>query len=100
MIIRFVDEAKTELLEAISYYEDFQVGLGRRLRDEINRCILLISEQPELYRLRIEGYRRINCQIFPYYIPYIVRDSTLWVLAIAHGHRKPKYWIRHRLNKS
>lgn len=39
------------------------------------------------------GYRRINLRVFPYYVPYIVRSETLWVLAIAYAGRKPLYWI-------
>jgi hypothetical protein len=32
-------------------------------------------------------------QLFPYYISYIVRESVIWILALAHGHRRPEYWI-------
>jgi len=39
------------------------------------------------------GYRRVNLKTFPYYIAYIVREDTLWILAIAHSHSKPEYWI-------
>ena len=31
-----------------------------------------------------------------YYIPYIVRGSTLWLLAVAHGSRQPEYWIERK----
>jgi len=39
------------------------------------------------------GYRRVNLRIFPYYIAYIIRSNGLWILAIAHTHRRPEYWI-------
>jgi hypothetical protein len=39
------------------------------------------------------GYRRVNLRVFPYYVAYIVRDPTIWVLSIAHGHSLPEYWI-------
>lgn len=26
-------------------------------------------------------------------ISYIVRVSDIWILAIAHGHTRPEYWI-------
>jgi hypothetical protein len=35
----------------------------------------------------------MNLRVFPYYIPYIIRGEMLWVLAVAHGSRKPEYWI-------
>ena len=93
MIIRFVDEAQAEFFDAISDYEEACDGLGRRFKDEVDRCVLWIADHPELYRLREGGYRRINTRVFPFYIPYIVRADTLWVLAIAHASRKPLYWI-------
>jgi hypothetical protein len=29
---------------------------------------------------------------FPYVLPYLVRDETIFVLAVAHTSRKPRYW--------
>jgi hypothetical protein len=42
------------------------------------------------------GYRRVNLRTFPYYIAYIVHENTLWILAVAHSHRKPEYWIERK----
>jgi plasmid stabilization system protein ParE len=96
--IRFVDEASDEFLDAISFYEEARGGLGRRFKDEVDRCILWVADHPELYRMRAGAYRRINLRVFPFYVPYIVRDDTLWVLAVAHASRKPLYWISRRGN--
>lgn len=91
MTIRFAEEAQREFLDAISHYEEARGGLGRRFKNEVDRCVLWIAEHPELYRLRPGGYRRINLRVFPYYVPYIVRGQILWILAVAHGYRKPLY---------
>jgi toxin ParE1/3/4 len=96
MTITFLAEARAEFLEAVSYYESARLGLGQRFKDEVDRNVLWISDHPELCRLRPGGYRRVNLRTFPYYIPYIVRGSTLWILAVAHGSRKPEYWIRRK----
>jgi toxin ParE1/3/4 len=93
VIIHFVDEAQEEFLDAISFYEGIRTGLGRRLKDEADCCVLWIADHAELYRVRPGGYRRINLRGFPYYVPYVVRERTLWVLAVAHASRKPLYWI-------
>ncbi len=79
MTIRFVEEAQREIFEAISYYEEARGGLGRRFKDEVESCVLWIADHPELY-----------------YIAYVIREQTLWVLAAAHGSRKPHYWISRR----
>jgi plasmid stabilization system protein ParE len=94
--VRFVEEAQREFLEAISHYEKARVGLGRRFKGEVDRCILRIADHPEISHLRADAYRRINLRVFPYHIPYIVRGQTLWVLAVAHNKRKPLYWISRR----
>lgn len=96
MNIRFVEEAQREFLDVISYYEEARAGLGRRFKDEVERSVLWIADHPELYRLRPGGYQRINLRVFPFHIPFIVREETLWVLAVAHASRKPLYWISHR----
>ena len=100
MTIRFVEEAQSEFLEAISYYEEAQGGLGMRFKDEVDRNVLWVANHPELYQLRSGLYRRINLRVFPFYVPYITRSENLWVLAVAHGSRKPLYWISrwHKIN--
>ena len=74
MRVKCVDEAAAAVLNAISYYEQQQPKL----------------ENAEACRLRANGYRRLNLRIFPYYIPYIIRGSTLWVIAVAHSRREPE----------
>jgi plasmid stabilization system protein ParE len=96
VIIRFVEEAQREFLDGISYYEEAGAGLGRRFKDEVERCVSWIGDHPDLCRLRSGGYRRINLRVFPYYIPYVARGEILWVLAVAHGARRPLYWISRR----
>jgi len=98
VIVRFVEEAQCEFLDVISFYEEARSGLGRRFKDQVDRSVFRIAGHPELYRLRPGGYHRINLRVFPYYLPYIVRAQTLWVLAVAHGSRKPCYWMSRRIN--
>jgi hypothetical protein len=93
MIIRVVPEARRELQGAADLYEKQQSGLGRRLWQETDEHIAWIAQHGEVPRLRFGGYRRVNLRIFPYYIAYIVRGNVLWILAIAHSHRRPDYWI-------
>ena len=93
MIVEFVPQAKAELLDAVDYYDGELSGLGQRFWDDIDRHIAWIAENPELPQARDGGYRRVNLNVFPYYIAYVVRDPVIWILAVAHGHRLPEYWI-------
>jgi hypothetical protein len=31
--------------------------------------------------------------VFPYYTAYLVHVETIWILAFAHGARRPDYWV-------
>ena len=92
MIVEFLDEADEELVEAALWYEAKEPGLGRRFRDEVAHVVGRIAEDPLLWREREGGYRRVNCPVFPYFIPYFVRAQKILIAAVAHGHRHPDYW--------
>ena len=73
MKARFVDEARVEYLDAISYYTKQQPDLGYRFKVEVQQSILWLAKHAEACKLRPGGYRRLNLRVFPYYIPYIIR---------------------------
>jgi len=35
----------------------------------------------------------VNLKIFSHYIAYIIRAEVIWVLAIAHAHKRPEFWL-------
>ena len=93
MKITFLEEAANEFFAAVAYYDGQEPGLGQRF-DGIERTLFWLVEHPHVCPLRRNIYRRMNLHIFPYYIPYVIRESTLWVVAVAHSSRRPEYWIR------
>ena len=92
MIIEFLEEAEIELFEAVAWYESKETGLGKRFRNEVAHVLDRIVEDPMLWRERPNGYRRVNCPVFPYYIPFFIRRDKIIIAAVAHEHRKPGYW--------
>jgi toxin ParE1/3/4 len=96
MNLILLDEAEAELRDAVIYYEGIEQSLGFRFRDEVSASLAWIRDNPEVLRLRPAGYRRANLRVFPYYISYIIRGDNLWIVAIAHGRRKPLYWIERK----
>jgi toxin ParE1/3/4 len=94
MKVAFLPQAANELADAADYYEDQRSGLGRRFRDELDAHLGWIAQNAEVPRLRRGSYRRVNMRVFPYYIAYVLRGDVLWVVAVAHGQRKPEYWIK------
>jgi len=93
MTLITLGEAEKEFAESVNYYESKETGLGARFRDEIVEAVDRISRNPELARLRPKRYRRVNLRAFPHYVAYIIREQTIWIVAIAHGHRRPEFWI-------
>ncbi len=98
MTLLILDEAESEFIDALIYYEGIEAGLGVRFRDEVSANLAWILEHPRVLRLRPGNYYRINLRVFPYYISYIIRGEKIWVLAITHARRKPLYWIGRKKN--
>jgi hypothetical protein len=84
--------AELEFMESIAHYESKEPGLGARFREEVIASVDWIQMNPEIPRLRKRGYRRVNLRAFPHFIAYIVRRDVIWIVAIAHGHRRPEFW--------
>lgn len=59
-----------------------------------------LTRNPTVPRLRPGGYRRVNLKTFRHYLTYVQIGETIWILAIAHGHRKPEYWIKRKQDLS
>lgn len=92
MPVDFTSEAKQDLFAAVDYYEHKDLGLGKRLRDEVAEMLNTIASAPYLWRDRPAGYRRVNCPIFPYFIAYVIRDEAIVIVAIVSSRRKPGHW--------
>jgi plasmid stabilization system protein ParE len=92
--VRFLEEAQTEFLEQISYYEERQQGLGDRFRESVQAATALASVHPKLgspWRFRT---RRVFPKGFPFSVVYRIEPTELVVFAVAHFKRRPTYWRR------
>lgn len=89
-----IEDAEREFTASIAYYESREPGLGLKFRDEVEAVVDWILRFPQVPRLRRKGYRRVNLRTFPHYVAYVIRGDTIWVVAIAHGHQRPEYWIK------
>ena len=75
----------------VAYYEEREPGL--RFYDEVIAHLEWIAANPEVPRVR-KGYRRVNLKIFRFYLAYVVESDRVWILAVAHGHTRPGYWMK------
>jgi plasmid stabilization system protein ParE len=93
MRVIFSKLAKQELEDAINYYELEFPGLGERFREELIKAITLIAEHPQSWSIERGEIRKGLLHKFPYKILYSIESDHIFIIAIAHQHRKPDYWI-------
>ncbi len=90
----FHPTAQEEVDEAAARYEVQRPGLGREFRFEFEEALGRIIENPLLYGVEIHTFRACPLKRFPYTIYYVVLDPMIWVVAVAHQRRRPRYWAK------
>ncbi|WP_123658850.1 type II toxin-antitoxin system RelE/ParE family toxin [Salinisphaera japonica] len=68
------------------------LGLGARYRAAVREALSQIERFPEAGTRLSRRTRRRLVNRFPYGIVYRHTDDGIFVVAIAHLHRKPEYW--------
>lgn len=94
MNARFTAAAARELLAALQRYRD-QAGspVADRFDDSVRRALMRLLQMPELGSPAAAGLRTWPLRHFPYTLVYRVQGEVLTVLAVAHQHREPGYWV-------
>lgn len=90
MNVRFLAPAQRELDDAVAWYDEQLAGLGL---DELDRAVRRVLAFPLSYPEIERGIRRCRLARFPYGLMYGVDDETVVITAVAHLHRRPRYWI-------
>ena len=93
MSTRVLEPAQAELDEAISWYAEQAPGLGDAFLIEALKTIQLIENFPQAWHPLTPLIRRCRLRRFPCSVVYTQDGADLLVLAIAHQHRKPGYWL-------
>ena len=94
MKIEFLETSQAELDEAFNWYEAQQLKLGVQFLTEFDASIRRISAYPKSYALLGDDVRRCLIKRFPYAVMYGIDANTIIIIAVAHLHRKPDYWLR------
>jgi plasmid stabilization system protein ParE len=99
MTIRILKLAQSEIDDAVIWYDSQSKGLGTRFLDDLDRTIRRIAAYP-FSCVEIEpDLRRCLLTRFPYGIIYGVDSDTIVIIAVAHLHREPRYWIDRLLHQ-
>lgn len=98
VLVRFHRLASQELRRAAGNYERAVRGLGYEFRDAVVDAVGVIADHPEIAEsvdeIAMPEVRRFVLNRFPYLLVYHVRLGAIEVLAVSHGKRKARYWIR------
>ena len=93
MKIEFLEAAQTELDEAFDWYELQQANLGVQFLTEFDAAIRRVIAYPKSYALLGSDIRRCLIKRFPYGVLYGIDGDRIVIVAVAHLHRKPNYWL-------
>jgi plasmid stabilization system protein ParE len=91
--LSFLTIAREELAEAKRFYNRQQQGLGESFQREAEAAARQIKERPQAWQVEAAPVRRFILDRFPCKMLYIVRDDAVLVVAVAHQHRQPDYWV-------
>ncbi len=92
-------EAKLELLDIVRWYEGQSLGLAGEFLDELEAVLELIRRGPHHFPAwefapRRHDARRANLNRFPHSVMFEIQGEHVWISAIQHPSRSPKYWIK------
>jgi toxin ParE1/3/4 len=91
------ERAQDEVLEAITYYESQRAGLGREFRLDFEDAIERIQQMPGItMAIDDQGTKKRRFRRFPYTVYYVELHEVIWIAAVAHQKRRPKYWSRRK----
>jgi len=92
MRISFLDVARQELDEAISYFNEEAPNLGEDFLDEVLKALDRIGNHPHAWHPCSARTRRCLLRRFPYGVIYQILEKEILVIAVACLHREPNYW--------
>jgi plasmid stabilization system protein ParE len=93
MRVIFSPEARQEFEEAERYYNQQWPELGNRFREEVSSALPRLRSWPLSCPTERGEIRRLALSRFPYKLLYSVESDHIYVIAVAHLHRKPNYWV-------
>jgi plasmid stabilization system protein ParE len=92
MKVRFLEPAQWEVNDAVRWYNDQGLNLGREFLDELDRSVRRTAAFPMSCPEIEKGLRRCLLPRFPYGLIYGIDEDIVVIVAVAHLHREPRYW--------
>lgn len=97
--VKILTPADTDTVEAALWYDAQLPGLGADFMTEVDAAAQRLKNFPEINRVRFADVRRAPVKRFKFYgLYYLIQNDEVWVIAVHHGRRHPR-WLRERRRK-
>jgi ribonuclease HIII len=87
------DEANTDTINAISYYNSINSLLSARFEAEVNFTVNKVANNPFYYKYlskgKVKKYRCTKLKSFPYLLVFKVIKNDIVIIALFNTYRKP-----------
>ena len=87
-------KADDEVLESARFYERQSKGLGWRFLRAVREAEARIVRTPHAFPFLDEPIRKCVLPGFPFNVLFQIGDANMFIVAVAHHRRRPRYWRR------
>lgn len=84
--------AQADIREGFQQYTEISPHLGKDFLQRLDNAFAQILSGPEMCAKVYKEIRQKKIRRFPDVISYVLEVDRVVVLAVLHGHRKPKAW--------
>ncbi len=90
-------EAISDIQKAIDYYNEQQIGLGKRFEASVNKHLEILKKNP-FFHTRYDGVRCLPLQKFPFMVHFTVDEDqqAVTVRAVFHTSLNPAQWEKRK----
>lgn len=92
--IEFHPDVAIDIKESFDWYQKQADGLGDDFLNELESAYQAVSELPNTWPKFQNNFRRFLLSKFPFSIIYRASNELVYVVAVMHNSRKPKYWLK------
>ncbi len=85
-------DAAAEAREAWQWYATNSTKAAQVFQQQFERAVERIANRPEFCTPYLHGTRMCLLRKFPYLVVFHMRESTVYIVAVAHAKRRPGYW--------
>jgi len=92
-------DAEAEVEATVSWLAERDPLVAERFLDDLERCVQAMRSSPEAFPLwpgvsRRLQLRRCVMRSFSFSVAFVVERDQLFIVAVAHQRRKPRYWAK------